>query len=242
MQTEQSEEVQDREAPGGQRVLDLPTGLEQAAAGVAQVVVVVGLARRSGSPDQPRLHAHALAQRLGQRPRALGGRGDPIRRPAQQGGHRPFHCGSRFSKNAVTPSWMSSVAKGDRQLRAQVVPRVLERHVVLAPQRVLAQLHEHRRLARERCAQSPPPRRGSSAATTRLTIPRRSASRASKRSPRQQHLRRLLARHVAHDERQDHEREDADVDLGRAEGRRPRWRRSGRRPAPAPAHRPGSGR
>ena len=44
-----------------------------------------------------------LAERSGPRQQVLG---LPIGRH-----YRPFHCGSRFSKNAVTPSTMSSVEK-----------------------------------------------------------------------------------------------------------------------------------
>ena len=44
----------------------------------------------------------------------------------------------------------------------------------------------------------------------------------------QQHLVRLLARDISIDQRHDHEREQPDVDLGRAEPCAPPWRRSGR--------------
>ena len=113
MQIEQSEDVRTGKRPRGQRVLDLAAGLEQAAARVAQVVVEAG--RRAGSPGVPTSRAstpQALAERLGQRARALGGR----RRCGPTSGTAaaltaPSTRGSRFSKNACTPSWMSSVEK-----------------------------------------------------------------------------------------------------------------------------------
>ena len=69
--------------------------------------------------------------------------------PARRRAHRPFHSGSRFSKNALTPSWMSSVENASVRLCAQQLERVHQRQVLLAPHRVLAQPHQQRRLARE---------------------------------------------------------------------------------------------
>ena len=106
-----------------------------------------------------------------------------------------------------------------RQLGAQEVERVEERHVLLAEHRVLAELHQHRRLrgqllgplahtgveflGREHPVDDPDP----------LGLG------GGDLLAEQQQLVGLLAWHVAVDQRHDHEREYADVDLGRAESR-----------------------
>ena len=71
---------------------------------------------------------------------------DPVRRRRLSG---PSSCGSRFSKNAVTPSTMSSVETAIVSCAWQVLERVGEGHVQLAEHRVLAQPHDHRRLRGE---------------------------------------------------------------------------------------------
>ena len=131
--------------------------------------------------------------------------------------HLPFHSGSRFSKNAMTPSIASSVAELDRELRAQVVEGVVERHVHLAPHRVLAELHHHGRLRGQLLG--PFGHRGVELLGRDDLVDDPGLARllgASSARPAAA-SRRLLARDVAVDQRHDHEREEADVDLGRAE-------------------------
>ena len=77
-------------------------------------------------------------------------------------------------------------------------------------------------------AHSPTAASNSAAGTTLLTIPIRSRLARVDAVAEQQQLVGLLARHVAVDQRHDHERERAHVDLGRAEASRPPSRRSGR--------------
>ena len=115
MQIEQSEASRTGKSPVGHRVVDLAAGLEQAAARVAQVVGEVARPRLAGRADQPRLDAEQPPEPGRERLGAAAATGRPVRRPAAQrddGGvaHRPVQTGSRFSKNAFTPSWMSSVA------------------------------------------------------------------------------------------------------------------------------------
>ena len=62
--------------------------------------------RTAGSPGSPTTvppSARASASRARARP------GRAVRRAAADAPHLPVHTGSRFSKNAFTPSWMSSV-------------------------------------------------------------------------------------------------------------------------------------
>ena len=124
----------------------------------------------------------------------------------------------------------------DRQLRAQEVERVLEAPcpaggtsrpcpAASAPATWPPAARPSRR----------PRRRTPRPATTRLTIPIRSASSAEICSPSSSSSFVFLRADVAVDQRHDHEREDADVDLGRAEARALARRRSGRRRAPAPS-------
>ena len=153
-------------------------------------------------------------------------------------GYLPVHFGSRFSKNAFTPSWMSSVENAIVSCGAQEVERLDERHVVLAEHRVLAEPHHHRRLAGELARPSRAPRpRTPSAGTTRLTIPIRSASCGRDLLAEQQQLVGLLARDVAVDQRHDHEREQPDVDLRACRTAPPRARSSGRTRARSRARR-----
>ena len=106
---------QHRAQPRGQRVVDLAAGLEQAAARLAQVVLVARRSRLAGRADQPRLDPEQPPEPRRQRVDAAHPSGRAIRCPAAQRDdrrvHRPVHTGSRFSKKALTPSWMSSVAK-----------------------------------------------------------------------------------------------------------------------------------
>ena len=133
--------------------------------------------------------------------------------------YRPFHCGSRFSKNAVTPSTMSSVREGERELRAQVVERVVDRHVLLAVHRVVAEPHQHRALRGELAG--PLGDRGVELARRHDLVGEPVLDRLLGAQPlaQQHHLVDLLARDVAVDDRHDHVGEGADVDLRRAEGR-----------------------
>ena len=106
----------------------------------------------------------------------------------------------------------------DRKLRPQVIDRVGERHVELAPHRVLAELHHQRPLRRRASpAQSATAASKSSGGDDPVDDARLARLLGAQPLAEQQHLRRLLPRHVAVDQRHDHEREQADVDLGRAE-------------------------
>ena len=89
--------------------------------------------------------------------------------------------------------------------------------------------------AASRSAQSATAASNSSAGTTRLTSPIRSRLLRVDRSPSSSSSLVFLRADVAVDQRHDHEREHADVDLGRPERRRPPWRRSGRRRARCPS-------
>ena len=133
--------------------------------------------------------------------------------------YRPFHCGSRFSKNAVTPSTMSSVREGERELRAQELERVVERHVLLAVHRVVAEPHQHRALRGELAR--PLGDRGVELLGRHDLVGEPVLDRLLGAQPlaQQHHLVDLLARDVAVDDRHDHVGEGADVDLRRAEGR-----------------------
>ena len=105
----------------------------------------------------------------------------------------------------------------DRELRAQVVERLDQRHVELAPHRVLAELHHQRRLRRELLR--PLGDRGVELLAGHDLVDDPGLARLFGGQPiaQQEHLRRLLARDVPVDQRHDHEREEPDVDLGRAE-------------------------
>ena len=114
MQIEQSEASRTGNSPADMRVVDLAAGLEQAAARVAQVVLEARGPRVAGRADQPRLDPEQPRQPRRQRVDAADPAGRAVGGAAAQRddrrAHRPVHSGSRFSKNAFTPSWMSSVA------------------------------------------------------------------------------------------------------------------------------------
>ena len=95
---------------------------------------------------EPRQRA-PLVQVLGERAHAAGG----FRFGAHAHAQRPVQTGSRFSKNAFTPSWMSSVENASESLGLEVLERVGQRHVLLAVDRVLAEPHQQRRLGRQAC-------------------------------------------------------------------------------------------
>ena len=75
---------QHRKAPGGHRVVDLAARLEQAAAGVAQVVGEAAGARRARRADHPRLHAEQAPQPRRQRLGAAHPAGRAVRGPAAE--------------------------------------------------------------------------------------------------------------------------------------------------------------
>ena len=111
-------------------------------------------------------------------------------RSQQRGGgllcshQRPFH--SRLALLEERAHALHDVLGrlSERELCAQVVERVVERHVELAAHRVLAQAHDHRRLRRELAGPvGDRRRRARRRATTRLTIPASSACAALQRSP-----------------------------------------------------------
>ena len=116
MQIEQSEASRTGKSPGRHGVVDLAAGLEDAAARVAQVVLPVP--RAASSPGEPICRTSTPSSRASRgasasTPRTPPGvRSEVRQRSAIDRGvaHRPVHSGSRFSKNAFTPSWMSSVA------------------------------------------------------------------------------------------------------------------------------------
>ena len=218
MQIEQSDDVRTGKRSGRQHVLDLAAGLEQAAVRVAQVVLEGSDARLAEGADQARVGVQRERQRL--RPARPAGRA--VRRPAAQRGDAqlPVHTGSRFSKNAFTPSWMSSGRERERQAaRAGTRSRRLSamscwRCIASLPMRIssgdlaasLARPVGDRGvelLGRHDLVDDPDPLR-----LVRVDL-----------LAQQQQLVGLLAPDVAVDQRHDHEREDPDVDLGRAEAR-----------------------
>ena len=135
---------------------------------------------------------------LGDRGRAGGGLG------AHQ---RPFHSGSRFSKKAVDT--LDDVLGGERQreLRAQVVERVVEGHVELAAHRLLAEPHDHRRLPRQLLRPVGDRDVEVLDGDDPVDDPRGERLLRAPPLPEQQQLVRLLARNIAIDQRHDHERE-----------------------------------
>ena len=103
MQIEQSEAVRTGSAPAS-------NASRTAAAADSSTARAAGRSslqsRTAGSPGSPTIGpAEPLRERLRARP----GPRRAVRRAAADAAHLPVHCGSRFSKNAFTPSWMSSV-------------------------------------------------------------------------------------------------------------------------------------
>ena len=105
----------DRYAPARQRIVDLPSRLEQAAARLGEVVLVGRLARLGAGADVAGLDPQPLAdqrrERLGAERRARSAIGRATAKADERDVHLPDQCGSRLSKKALTPSWMSSVVK-----------------------------------------------------------------------------------------------------------------------------------
>ena len=122
-----------------------------------------------------------------------------------------------------------------------VVVGLGQRHFDLAVERLLADLDGRATISRRSCcASSSASSRSLPGATTRLTRPMRAASSAEIMLAGEQHLHRVLARHVARQRHHRRRAEQADIDAGRGElrgcARRPRdrsSRRAGSRP-PSP--------
>ena len=170
-------------------------------------------ARRGGRPAPAR---RTRRRRRGRRC----GRGARRRRGRPSASRGRVHRGSRFSKNARDALLDVLGREGERQaVRAGARARRRSamscwRYIASLPSRIITG-----DFAASRRAQSATAASNSSAGTTLLTIPSRSASSRVDLLAQQQQLVRLLARDVAVDQRHDHEREHADVDLGRAERR-----------------------
>ena len=138
---------------------------------------------------------------------------------ARVGGHqRPSHFGSRFSKKAATPSTHVLGGEGQRELRAQELERVVDRHVPLAVHRVVAEPHQQRALRGEPAR--PVGDRGVELRGRHDLVGEAELDRLLGAQPvtEKHHLVDLLARDIAVDDRHDHVGEGADVDLGGAEG------------------------
>ncbi|KKN26334.1 hypothetical protein LCGC14_0875850 [marine sediment metagenome] len=106
-----------------------------------------------------------------------------------------------------------------RKLRAQVLERVGKGHVLLAVHGVAAEAHQHRALGREPAR---PVTNGAGKLVRRNDLvdqPVLDRLLSAQPLAEQHHLIDSLARHVAVDDRHDHEGKRAHVDLGRAEGR-----------------------
>src|SRR5919108_5922640 len=105
-----------RHVAAAQRVVNLAARLQQATARFPEVLVVRRRPRLARAADDPRLDPERIADERRER---LGPAAGPIRavgraapKQDQRDVHqRPVHFGSRFSKKARTPSWMSSVVK-----------------------------------------------------------------------------------------------------------------------------------
>src|SRR5882757_10763462 len=169
---------QQREVAGGERVVHLPARLQQAATAVLQRLAPVLAARLLGRPDEARLDAERLGQ-LAHR------RGIELRDPAEHADRcqRPFHCGSLFSKNAWTPSTMSSVESASvrfacRYSSASRNAMSCWRNIASLPRRMISGDFEASLAAHSSTAAW-----NSSAATTLLTMPASLASCAETRSP-----------------------------------------------------------
>jgi hypothetical protein len=108
--------------------------------------------------------------------------------------------------------------EGQRELRAQELERVVDRHVPLAVHRVVAELHQQRALRGE--AAGPVGDGGVELLGRDRLVGEAEGDRVRRAHPvtEKHHLVDFLARNVAVDERHDHVREGADVDLGGAEG------------------------
>src|SRR4051794_40900859 len=174
--------------------------------------------RRSGAACPGARPAHRPAPRRPRRPPARGRTSGTAARPgAGRSSPRPL----RIALLEERLDALLDVLGGerDRQLRAQVVQRVLEGHVHLAVDRVLAHPHQHRRLGRQLLRPVAHSRVELTGRDDAVDDPQPLGLVRVDPLPEQQQLGRLLARDVAVDERHDHEREHADVDLRGPEGR-----------------------
>ena len=173
-------------------------------------------ARRACRPGARRGPAPAPApRRRARRPRV---RSDVRQRSAATLSW-PVHTGSRFSKNAFTPSWMSSVENASvscacRYSSASASAMSCWRYIASLPSRISSG-----DLAASLPAQSATAASNSSAGHDPVDDPDPLRLVRVDLLAQQQQLVGLLAPDVAVDQRHDHEREDPDVDLGRAEAR-----------------------
>ena len=149
------------------------------------------VARLAGRADDPRARRRAARRAPAPAPRApaaAGRRGRTSGSSSATTGGRltgPSTRGSRFSKNACTPSWMSSVENASvscarRKSSASASAMSCWRNIASLPSRISTGdfARELARPSRRPRRRTPPP------ATTRLTIPMRSASSARRSARR----------------------------------------------------------